>query len=134
MGPSWLHRLEEGKQKRLVAASDTLLKMTDALRDPDKPYLDNHTLQSLGIKVSHVQLDGNKDTPLSKFFSPMPIKSWPASFDPDADCREFDPGWGRLHEALSIDYELPLCIHKPIDGETGHATDLFTLSELRQIE
>lgn len=134
MAPSWLFEVEEGKAKRIKAASEVLYKMIDALRDPDEPYLDDDTLQSLGIKVSYVELDGNKDTQLSNFFSPIPIKSWPASFDPDAEFIEDELDGGRLQEAVGIDYDLSLWINKPIDGEDGHVPNLQRLSKLRQLK
>jgi hypothetical protein len=129
----WLRKLDQGKQTRKLHANDTLLKMVEALRDPDKPYLDNDKLEALGIKVSQVELSGIKDTRLSKFFSPMPIQTWPASFDPDGDFRLIDPSWGRCQESIAIDYDLRNWINKPIDGKDGKVPNILELSGLHEI-
>ncbi len=100
---------------------DMLSKMAESLQDLHKCYVDVDNLQALKIKVVHVELDGNSDKPLSKYFSPMPFKAWPASLDPESGYSEAEPYWGRYQDAVVIDYHLREWMHKPIGHDSGES-------------
>ncbi len=111
---------------------DVLSKMAQSLWDLQKCYLDVDNLQALKIKVVNVELEGTSDKPLSKYFSPMPFKAWPASFDPESSYSEAEPFWGRYVDAYGIDLYLREWMHKPIGHDGGENLIMQSvLSEIR---